>query len=133
MAHGASALTTAADYKKKMLKEGQLHGVATETDTPYDTSTIIRNKKTDHLHMTSLDDLRISLSIKKEEEEVFQVVSPEVLMYVLCERTPIVIASGVYDETELNGAKEQCVEHGYCTQQHRAPVNKSLWLVLTIF
>ena len=34
-------------------------------------------------------------------------------MYVLCKRTPITTTSEVYNETELNGAKEQCAAHGY--------------------
>ena len=110
MAHGASALTM-ADCRKELLKEGQFRGVATETDTPYNTLTIIRNGKPDPSHVTSLDDLCISLSVKKEE--ALQLVGPELLMYLLCERTPIAIASGVYDETELGGAEEQCVEHDY--------------------
>ena len=44
MAHGASALAT-ADYKICLLKEDQFHGMATETDNPYNTLTIIRNEK----------------------------------------------------------------------------------------
>ena len=68
-------------------------------------------KKTDPLHVTSLDGMQISLSVK--EEEAFQLVNPELLMYVLYKRAPVAIVSGVYDETELDDTKEQCVEHGY--------------------
>ena len=110
MAPGARALTT-ADYKKKMFKEGQFHGVATETNTPYNTLTIIRNNKSEPSHVRSLDDLQISLSV--ETEEAFQLVSPELLMYVLFEKTAIATTTGVYDGTELNDAEEQCIMHNY--------------------
>ena len=82
MAHGASALTT-VDYKTTLIKQGQFHGVATETDTLYNTLTIIRNNKMDLLRVASIDKLCISLSVKTKK--TFQLLSLELLMYVLCE------------------------------------------------
>ena len=63
------------------------------------------------MHVTSLDDLHISLSVKTGE--AFQLLSLELLMYILCEKTTIVKTSGVYDETEPNNAEEQCITHNY--------------------
>ena len=35
------------------------------------------------------------------------------MIYRLCKRTPVAMISGVYNETEINDAEEQCVAHGY--------------------
>ena len=84
--------------------------MATETKTTYDTLILIGNNKMDPLHVTRLDELCIRLSVKTEG--TFQVLSPELLMYVLCERTPIAKTAGVYNERELNDDEEQCIVHG---------------------
>ena len=66
MAHGASALTI-ADYKKRLLKEGQFYAVATETSSPHDTLTLTGNNKLEPLYVTSLDDLWISPSVETKK------------------------------------------------------------------
>ena len=101
MAHGDSVLTT-ADYQTTLLKQGQFHVVATETKTLYDILTIMRGKETVPLHVTRLDELCISPSVKTEKK--LQVLSPELVMYVLCKRTTIATTSAVYNEKELDNA-----------------------------
>ena len=94
ISYGPSALTT-EDYKTILLKESQFHGVAMETETPYDTVMITRDRETVPLHVTSMDKLCISLSVKTER--ALQVLSPELVTYVLCERTAITTTSVVYN------------------------------------
>ena len=85
--------------------------MASETKTPYDSLTIIREKEIVPSHVTSLDELCTSLSVKTEK--AFQVLSPELVVYVLCKRTAIAKTLGVYNEKELDNAGDQCIEHGY--------------------
>ena len=108
MAYDTRALTT-ADYRKKMLKEGQFHGVSTDTNNPYNTLTIIWKNKSESSRVTRLDDLCFSPSVKTRE--AFQLLSPESLMYVLCENIEIAATSGVYHGTDLIDVEEQCIAH----------------------
>ena len=69
------------------------------------------NNKTNHSRVTSLDELRVSLSVKTEK--AFQLLSPENIDVCIFERTPITTPSGIYDEIGLNDAEDQYVVHGY--------------------
>ena len=74
--------------------------------------TTIRNNEADPSHVTHLDELCLSLSVKTEKE-AFQVLSPELVICIPCKKTPVAMISGVYNETEINDTEEQCVVHGY--------------------
>ena len=51
---------------------------------------------------------KIGLNPCVKNSKAFQVISPEVVMHVLCKRIPIVTTSGVYDDIELYDAEGKC-------------------------
>ena len=111
MAHCVIAMAT-ADYKESFPKGGQFHVVATENPNfPYDTLSVTKYGAEGTTQITSLDELQLSFWV--ETKKAFQVLSPDIVMYVLCERTAIMTTSGVYNENELDDTEQKFIDNNY--------------------
>ena len=85
------------DYKKGLLKGGQFHGVATENPKfLYDILSVVGDGSGGITQTKSLGELHLRLWLNASK--AFQLLSPEVVMYVLYERTVIMTTSGVYND-----------------------------------
>ena len=110
MTHCANAMAT-VDYRKGLLKEGQFRSGATEsTIFLYNRMPVTRNGDKGTTQRKSLDKLHLNPWVSTSKT-TFQVLSPEVVMLLLCKKKPTVTTLGFYDDAELKQSKKECISN----------------------